>query len=95
MLTSNTKARLKSALTRSALADEFEALLTAPAVPSARLSAAIRAMMANKAAGDEVIAALTSGSAQTLSGPAHPNAARRLRNAMTRKSAADEIAALL
>lgn len=95
MLSKSTYARLKSALTRKSLADEFEALLTAPAAPSAKLKAAIRAMMASKKAADEVISALATAGNQTLSGPAHPNAKKRLELALCRKSAAQEIDALL
>jgi hypothetical protein len=95
MFTKDTKARLVSALTRKKLADEFEALAASPAACSAKLKAAIRAMMANKAAADEVVAALETGGMQSLSGPKHPNAARRLRDAMCRKSAADEIDAAI
>lgn len=95
MLTAKTKARLTSALTRKALANEFEALLASPAAPSAKLKAAIIAMMCNKAAALEVITALSTGGNQTLSGPRHPNAARRLRDAMASKAAADEIDAQL
>lgn len=91
MFTKDTKARLISALTRKSLADEFETLAAAPGLCSAKLKAAIKAMMANKAAADEVIAALETVGNQTLSGPAHPNAARRLRDALCRKKAADEI----
>lgn len=91
MLTSKTYARLKSALTRKSLADEFQALAAVPGACSAKLKAAIIAMMANKAAGNEVINALETGGNQTLSGPANPNAARRLRDALCRKDAADEI----
>lgn len=95
MLTVKTKARLTSALTRKALANEFEALLASPATPSAKLKAAIISMMANKAAALELISALSTGGHQVLSGPAKPNAARRLRDAMAQKAAADEIAAQL
>jgi hypothetical protein len=91
MFTKDTKARLVSALTRKKLADEFEALATSPGVCSAKLKAAIKAMMCNKAASDEVINALQTGGNQTLSGPRNPNAARRLINALCRKKAADEI----
>jgi hypothetical protein len=82
---------LVSALTRKKLADEFETLAAAPGACSKALKAAIVAMMANKAAALEVIAALETGGDQVLSGPKHPNAARRLRDALCRKSAADEI----
>jgi len=90
-LTKDTKARLVSALTRKKLADEFEALAVTPGACSAKLKAAIKAMMCNKAAANEVIAALETGGNQVLSGPANPNAARRLRDALCRKKAADEI----
>ena len=85
------KARLVSALTRKGLADEFEAAMETPAPLSAKLKAAIIAMMANKAAAQELITALESIPAEVLSGPANPNAKRRLRNAMTRVDAAQEI----
>jgi hypothetical protein len=94
-LTKDTKARLVSALTRKSLADEFEAKTVTPGACSAKLKAAIKAMMCNKAASDEVIAALETAGNQTLSGPKHPNAARRLRDALCRKKAADEIDALI
>lgn len=94
-LTAKTKARLVSGLTRKALANEFEAAMTTPAPLSAKLKAAIISMMANKAAGNEVINALQTGGNQVLSGPRNPNAARRLRNGLTRKSAADEIDAVI
>lgn len=95
MFTKDTKARLVSALTRKKLADEFEALATSPGVCSAKLKAAIQAMMCDKAASDEVIAALETAGNQVLSGPKHPNAARRLQNAMCRKKAADEIDSII
>lgn len=95
MLTKNTYARLKSALIRKSLADEFQALLTTPGTPSVKLAAAIKAMMANKKAANEIIVALSTAGNQTLSGPANPNAKRRLINALCRKTAADEIDALL
>ncbi len=91
MFTKETKARLISALTRKSLADEFEAKAASPAPLSARLKAAILAMMGNKRAANEVIAALETAGNQTLSGPQHPNAKRRLELALTRKKAADEI----
>jgi hypothetical protein len=91
MLTAKTKARLVSALTRKSLADEFEAKAASPAPLSAKLKAAILAMMCNRAASNEVVAALETGGNQVLSGPGHPNAARRLRDALCRKSAADEV----
>lgn len=93
--TKDTKARLVSALTRKSLADEFEAKATSPGAISSKLKAAITAMMGNKAAALEVINALENGGNQTLSGPSHPNAARRLRDAFCRKSAADEIDAVI
>lgn len=91
MFTKDTKARLISALANKKLADEFEAKAAAWGPISAKLKAAIKAMMANKAASDEVIAALETAGDQVLSGPKHPNALRRLRNALCRKKAADEI----
>jgi hypothetical protein len=94
-LTSKTYAHLKSALTRKSLTDEFQAAITTPAPLSAKLKAAIIAMMANKAAGNEVINALQTGGHQVLSGPKNPNAARRFRDAMCNKAAADEISALI
>lgn len=94
-LTAKTKARLVSALTRKSLANEFEAKMDAPGAISAKLKAAIIAMMCNKAAALEVISALETGGNQALSGPRSPNAARRLRNALCRKSAADEIDAVI
>jgi hypothetical protein len=94
-LTKDTKARLVSALTRKSLADEFEALTITPGACSAKLKAAIRAMMCNKAAANEVIAALETAGNQVLSGPANPNAKRRLRDALCRTKAADEIDALI
>ena len=90
-LTAKTKARLVSALTRKALANEFEARAAAPGPISAKLKAAIISMMANKAAGNEVINALQTGGNQVLSSKLPPKAAIRLRNALTRKAAADEI----
>lgn len=100
MLSKDTKARLKSALTRKSLADEFEARALSPAPCSAKLKAAVRAMICHKKAADEIIAALETVGNQTLSGRstrdlASPNAARRLRDAMCRKAAADEIDALI
>jgi hypothetical protein len=96
MLTSKTYARLKSALTRKSHADEFQALVATPGMPSAKLKAAILSMMCNKKASDEIINALATGGNQVLShGPAQPNAARRLRDALCRKSAADEIDAII
>jgi hypothetical protein len=89
--TKKTKARLVSALTRKNLADEFEAKAASPGACSAKLKAAIIAMMANKKAGLEVISALETAGNQTLSGPAHPNTLRRLVNALTRRDAAAEI----
>lgn len=94
-LTAKTKARLVSALTRKSLANEFEAKMDAPGAISAKLKAAIIAMMCNKAAALEVINALQTGGDQALSGPTHPNAKRRLVNALCRKSAADEIDAVI
>ena len=93
--TKDTKARLVSALTRKKLADEFETLSITPGACSAKLKAAIKAMMCNKAAANEVIAALETAGNQALSGPKSPNAARRLRDAMCRKKAADEIDAAI
>ena len=90
-LTAKTKARLITGLTRKALANEFDLKMTTPGPISAKLKAAIISMMANKAAGNEIINALQTGGNQVLSGPKHPNAKRRLLNALTRKSAADEI----
>lgn len=95
-LSKKTKAHLISALTRKGLANEFEALLTTPAVPSTHLQAAIIAAMGNKAAGKEVIAALQTGGHQVLSGSstrdkASPNAFRRFLDALCSKSASDEI----
>lgn len=89
--TKKTKARLVSALTRKSLADEFEARAASPAACSAKLKAAIIAMMANKKAALEVIVALETAGNQVLSGPSHPNAARRLVDALCSKSAASEI----
>ena len=89
--TKDTKARLVSALTRKKLADEFESLAATPGLCSSALKKAIIAMMANKAAALEIINALQTAGNQTLSGPKHPNAARRLRDALCRKKAADEI----
>jgi hypothetical protein len=91
MLSKDTFARLKSALTRKSLALEFQALVASPGAASAKLKAAILAMMCNKKASDEVIHALQTGGNQVLSGPKAPNAARRFLNAMCRKAAAKEI----
>ena len=94
-LTAKSKARLVSGLTRKGLADEFEAAMDTPAPLSAKLKAAIIAMMANKAAAQELIAALESVGAEVLSGPAKPNAKKRLENAVTSKKASAEIQAAL
>ena len=94
-LSKNAKARLTSALTRKSLSDEFEAKITTPGAVSAKLKAAIVAMMCNKAAANEVINALQTGGHQVLSGPSHPNAARRFRDAICNKAAADEVAGLI
>ena len=93
MFSKDTKARLVSALTRKNLADEFESRASSPGPLSAKLKAAIKTMMCNKDAANELIKALETAGHQILSGPEHPNAARRLRDALCRKSAADEIAA--
>ena len=90
-LTKQSKARLVSGLTRKGLADEFEAAMTTPAPLSAKLKAAIIAMMANKEAALELITALESVGAEKLSGPAKPNAKKRLENAVTSKKASAEI----
>jgi hypothetical protein len=95
MFTKDTKARLVSALTRKSLADEFEAKASSPGAISAKLKASILAMMCNKAAANEVIAALQTGGNQVLSGPHSPNALRRLVDAMCRKSAAAEIDSII
>lgn len=94
-LTAKSKARLVSGLTRKGLANEFEAAMTTPAPLSAPLKAAIISMMANKAAALELIAALESVGAEKLSGPAKPNAKKRLENAVTSKKASAEIQAAL
>ena len=52
-------------------------------------------MMANKAAANELIAAMESVGAEVLSGPGNPNAAKRLEDALTRRDAAAEVAAQL
>ena len=91
MLTTKTYARLKSMLTRKVLADEFQALLVTPAVPSAKLQRAIVVALANKAAANEIINLLTVGGPVVLSGPAEPNAHRRLIDAICSKVAAAEI----
>lgn len=93
--TKDTKARLVSALTRKKLADEFETLAVTPGTCSLALKRAIIAMMANKAAALEIINALQTAGNQTLTGPKNPNAARRLRDALCRKKAADEIDAAI
>jgi hypothetical protein len=94
-LSTKTYSRLKQALTRKVLANEFQTLLGTPDVPSAKLQAAIIAAVANKAAGKEIIAALQSGSLTPLSGPKNPNAARRWLDALASKAAYSEIAAYL
>ena len=100
MLSPKTYAHLKAMLTRATLADEFQALLSAPGVPSAKLQAAILAAMANKAAANEVIAALQTAGLQALSGnpvEGHrsPNAARRLVDALANLAAEQEIVSSL
>jgi len=96
MLSVKTKRRLSQMLTRKKLADEFEALLAAPAAPSKALKAAILSAMANKAAADEINAALAAGGVQALSGnPKNgirsPNAARRFLDGIARSAEASEI----
>ena len=92
MLSKDTYARLKSMLTRKSLADEFQSLVSSPGAPSSKLKAAILSAMCNKKAANELVSSLSTAGLQPLSGPKHPNAARRFRDAMCRKSAADEIA---
>jgi hypothetical protein len=92
MFTKETKARLIAALTRKSLADEFEAKAATPGTISKKLKDAILAMMGNKKAAAEVVAALETAGNQELTGPKHQNnAITRLQAALTRKKAASEI----
>ena len=94
-LTTKTYSRLKHALTRRTLSREFVALLNTPGVPSVQLQRAIIAAVANKAAGQEIIAALQVVGPAVLSGPKSPNAARRWLDALASKAAYNEIAQYL
>ena len=89
MLTSKTKKRLTNALTRKSLADELEAALASHAPLSAKLKRAIIVALANSKAGLELISAVETAGAQSLS----LDTKRRIIAELASKEAGNEVIA--
>ena len=89
MLSAKTKKRLTNALTRKTLADELEAALAAHAPLSAKLKRAIVVALASNKAAADLIAAVETAGAQTLS----LDTKRRIIAELASKDAGNEVIA--